>query len=81
MPMVGCVIMRIRKRTGDNWSRLVLSADLFAMRGSVHGSVSCGSGWSVPCVSIQLTLSQMSVRALGLWVVGEFPWRVLGPSQ
>ena len=24
----------------------------------LRGSVSCGSGWSVPCVSIQLTLSQ-----------------------
>ena len=26
----------------------------------LRGSVSCGSGWSVPCVSIQLTLSQSS---------------------
>ena len=26
----------------------------------LRGSVSCGSGWSVPCVSIQLTLSQAS---------------------
>ena len=26
----------------------------------LRGSVSCGSGWSVPCVSIQLTLSQNS---------------------
>ena len=25
----------------------------------LRGSVSCGSGWSVPCVSIQLTLSQL----------------------
>ena len=38
-------------------------------RGSKHsrplrGSVSCGSGWSEPCVSIQLTLSQI------------FAWRV-----
>ena len=24
----------------------------------LRGSVSCGGGWSVPCVSIQLTLSQ-----------------------
>ena len=24
----------------------------------LRGSVSCGSGWSVPCVSIQLTLTQ-----------------------
>ena len=24
----------------------------------LRGSVSCGSGWSVPCVSIQLTLSR-----------------------
>ena len=30
----------------------------------LRGSVSCGSGWSVPCVSIQLTLSQ--ARALRL---------------
>ena len=28
----------------------------------MRGSVSCGSGWSVPCVSIQLTLSQMRTR-------------------
>jgi hypothetical protein len=27
----------------------------------LRGSVSCGSGWSVPCVSIQLTLSQAGV--------------------
>ena len=27
-------------------------------RVALRGSVSCGSGWSVPCVSIQLTLSQ-----------------------
>ena len=27
----------------------------------LRGSVSCGSGWSVPCVSIQLTLSQSPV--------------------
>ena len=26
----------------------------------LRGSVSCGSGWSVPCVSIQLTLSQLT---------------------
>ena len=26
----------------------------------LRGSVSCGSGWSVPCVSIQLTLSQQT---------------------
>ena len=26
----------------------------------LRGSVSCGSGWSVPCLSIQLTLSQES---------------------
>ena len=26
----------------------------------LRGSVSCGSGWSVPCVSIQLSLSQES---------------------
>ena len=26
----------------------------------LRGSVSWGSGWSVPCVSIQLTLSQQS---------------------
>ena len=26
----------------------------------LRGSVSCGSGWSVPCVSIQLTLSQQA---------------------
>ena len=25
----------------------------------LRDSVSCGSGWSVPCVSIQLTLSQL----------------------
>ena len=30
----------------------------------LRGSVSCGSGWSVPCVSIQLTLSL--ARALRL---------------
>ena len=28
----------------------------------LRGSVSCGSGWSVPCVSIQLTLSQRLSR-------------------
>ena len=28
----------------------------------LRGSVSCGSGWSVPCVSIQLTLSQFTRR-------------------
>ena len=28
----------------------------------LRGSVSCGSGWSEPCVSIQLTLSQKSER-------------------
>ena len=36
----------------------------------LRGSVSCGSGWSVPCVSIQLTLSQdigLS-STLGLWL-------------
>ena len=27
----------------------------------LRGSVSCGSGWSVPCVSIQLTLSQTGI--------------------
>ena len=26
----------------------------------LRGSVSCGSGWSVPCVSIQLTPSKLS---------------------
>ena len=33
-----------------------------------RGSVSCGSGWSLPCVSIQLTLSQHSQ----LWTEGFF---------
>ena len=28
----------------------------------LRGSVSCGSGWSVPCVSIQLTLLQGGSR-------------------
>ena len=28
----------------------------------LRGSVSCGSGWSVPCVSIQLTLSQENLN-------------------
>jgi hypothetical protein len=35
------------------------STDLFARNG---GSVLRGSGWSVPCVSIQLTLSQKMVH-------------------
>ena len=30
----------------------------------LRGSVSCGSGWSVPCVSIQLTLSQHCTDSL-----------------
>ena len=30
----------------------------------LRGSVSCGSGWSVPCVSIQLTLSQQSLATV-----------------
>ena len=30
----------------------------------LRGSVSCGSGWSVPCVSIQLTLSQTGRQAV-----------------
>ena len=29
----------------------------------LRGSVSCGTGWSVPCVSIQLTLAQLSHSA------------------
>ena len=28
----------------------------------LRGSVSCGSGWSVTCVSIQLTLSQLQMN-------------------
>ena len=31
----------------------------------LRGSVSCGSGWSVPCVSIQLTLSQENGGSCG----------------
>ena len=30
----------------------------------LRGSVSCGSGWSVPCVSIQLTLSQQTITRI-----------------
>ena len=41
-------------------SRVSFLADLLANDG---GSVSCGSGWSVPCVSIQLTLSQYFSKA------------------
>ena len=35
---------------------------LFLNERSLRGSVSCGSGWSVPCVSIQLTLSQRASK-------------------
>jgi hypothetical protein len=45
---------------------LVLVLLFRQLRGCEHksdGSVSCGSGWSVPCVSIQLTLSQVIANA------------------
>ena len=44
--------------------QLTLSQEIFTgvlihrVTRPLRGSVSCGSGWSVPCVSIQLTLSQ-----------------------
>ena len=43
---------------------LIILAGVLVHRAArpLRGSVSCGSGWSVPCVSIQLTLSQTLIQ-------------------
>ena len=47
--------------TGGGAGSLKILAGVLVHRATrpLRGSVSCGSGWSVPCVSIQLTLSQV----------------------
>ena len=71
--------------TGVGAGSLKILAGVLVHRATrpLRGSVSCGSGWSVPCVSIQLTLSQLSntskVRILivGRYIVGRtrYPYR------
>ena len=47
----------------------------------LRGSVSCGSGWSVPCVSIQLTLSQRYGWDGGGGRILENPHRCVSPPS
>ena len=61
-----CSLQTSKDRTGAEKSQKGKMGDTEIGKHSrpLRGSVSCGSGWSVPCVSIQLTLSQ------------TFAWRV-----
>ena len=56
--------------TGVGAGSLKILAGVLVHRAArpLRGSVSCGSGWSVPCVSIQLTLSQASAFLAGVLV-------------
>jgi hypothetical protein len=51
--------------TGVGAGSLKILAGVLVHRATrpLRGSVSCVSGWSVPCVSIQLTLSQVTSRS------------------
>jgi hypothetical protein len=68
-----CSVTRKKKGVGAGSLKILAGVLVHRAARPLRGSVSCGSGWSVPCVSIQLTLSQRR----NIWRVHSAVFRAL----